>query len=114
MFDVDLSFIDEMIEQCEKFKSAIEKVTKQKPKWTFTEDEKVILRNLPKEYNWIGRSKSGNLYLFLRKPSMPVLGEDIGLDVYSGSLLFMYYSHLFQTIQWEDDEPCEFRKYLDE
>ncbi len=24
------------------------------------------------------------------------------------------FNHMFQTIKWEDEEPCEFRKYIGE
>ena len=25
---------------------------------------------------------------------------------------FDCFAHLFQSVQWEDDEPCEFREYI--
>lgn len=95
------------------------KAQKEKEKWKFTEDEKAILRNLPKEYKWIARSKVCQiLTVFEGKPfkdddywkektfcgSRPILVFGI-----TGMNLF---SHLFQCIQWEDDEPCEFRKFI--
>ena len=45
-------------------------VVKLKPQWGFTEDEKVILRNLPDEFRWIARDKSLNqLYVYTLKPN---------------------------------------------
>lgn len=85
---------------------------KLKPQWVFTEDEKVILRNLPDEFQWITRDESGWLYMFGIKP---IKGEHqwwhkskSRRDAKNLNIL----KHLFQSIKWTDDEPCEFRKYL--
>ena len=77
------------------------------PKWKFTEDEKAILRNLPEKYKWIARDSSGDLYVYESEPSK----EDEFWNALSccGWTLF---DHIFQTIKWADEEPCEFRKYL--
>lgn len=80
-------------------------------KWNFTEDEKVILRNLPEEYSWIGRDNlSGRIYIFVDKPHK----ED---GKWTNDKAFNYlelrpFQHLFQCIQWTDTESCEFRKYI--
>ena len=64
-----------------------------------TEDEKVILRNLPKEYKWIARDENGCLYVYTSKPEKVI-------TMWKGSgLPMMPFSHLFQFIQWKDDEP---------
>lgn len=79
-----------------------------KPKWTFTEDEKVILRNLPEEYQYIVRDESGSLTVWTDKPKKAIY-------TWKGGNVFIHfdeYGHLFRCIQWTDDEPCEFRKYL--
>lgn len=118
---VDLSFIDEMIEQCEKFRDKIKEMQEQeKPKkvWTFSEDEKVILRNLPKKYKWVVRHADGELALFDIKPTkVDYYWKDIEKEkalIFCFGRVFKEYNHLFQTIQCEDDEPCEFRKFLGE
>ena len=78
------------------------------PQWTFTEDEKVILRNLPEKYEWIARDEDGHLCVYAEKP---IKGTNWWwLQV--GHYHFNAYKHLFQSIQWSDEEPCEFRKYL--
>ena len=71
---------------------------KEKPKPT--EDEKVILRNLPKEYKWIARDKCGTICAFIHKPHKNGLG-------WSGNFFdaLVLFEHLFQFIQWEDEEP---------
>ncbi len=79
-----------------------------KPQWTFTEDEKVILRNLPEEYKWIARDKDGGLGIYDERP----LKADYMWVLSVGSYMFNSYRNLFQSIQWSDEESCEFRKYL--
>lgn len=53
-------------------------------------DEKVILKNISKEYKWIAKDKSG--YLILYK------------ELYNGMSTKLF-NHLFQSIKWEDEEP---------
>ena len=80
---------------------------KLKPTWEFTEDEKVILRNLPEEFRWIARDKiSQGLFVYTSKPTKSEqswLGNVISL---------IGFQHVFKSIQWSDEEPCEFRKYI--
>ena len=64
-----------------------------------TEDEKVILRSLPKDYKWIARDLSGMVYIFIERPEK---GQAIWYGC--GKPMIPSY-HLFQFIQWEDDEP---------
>ena len=71
-----------------------------------TEDEKVILRNLPKEYKWIARDSSGMVYIFIEKPEK---GQAIWYGF--GQPMIPFY-HLFQFIQWEDEEPCSIEELL--
>ena len=70
---------------------------KEKPK--LTEDEKVFLRNVPKEYKWIARDLSGLVYIFIERPEK---GQAIWYGC--GQPMIPFY-HLFQFIQWEDEEP---------
>lgn len=88
------------------------KAQKEKEKWQFTEDEKVILRNLPEEYRWIARDKDDHLWIYRRKPEKSSsCGEWHCFDEIVIHEINEF-SHLFQCIQWEDDEPCEFRKFI--
>lgn len=71
---------------------------------TITEDEKAILRSLPKEYRFITRDKSGELYIYGDKPKKGYEGvweNGIGNKVF----YLMMFNHLFQMVRWEDDEP---------
>lgn len=86
-----------------------EKIIKlpQKPK--LTEDERVILRNIPKEYKWIARDNSGGLFVYKNKPKKD--GDRwIGYS-FDYSILFQ---HLFQFIKWEDEEPYKIQELLEE
>ena len=79
---------------------------KEKPK--LTEDEKVILRNLPKKYKWIARDKNGWIFLYAKKPSK--------CEYSWGGCKYMLLplEHLFQFIQWEDNEPYLIEELLGE
>ena len=70
---------------------------KEKPQ--LTEDEKTILRNLPKDYKWIARDLSGMVYIFIERPEK---GQAIWYGF--GQPMIPFY-HLFQFIKWEDEEP---------
>ena len=73
-----------------------------------TKDEKVILRNLPKEYKWIARDKNGCLYVYASKPEKVIA-------IWGGSGLPMIpFDHLFQFIKWEDEEPYLIEELLGE
>ena len=88
------------------YKDEIEPYTE--PRWTFTDDEKVILRNLPEGYKWIARDKGSRLWVCSNKPHKEQ--ESWANGVFWENLTVFY--NLFQSIKWEDDEACEFRKYL--
>lgn len=101
--------LDERI-KCYEEKLAKLKAQKEKEKWVFTEDEKVILRNLPEDYKYIVReSKEGgeDLTLFSEKPTKGYYNWE-GKNWHC----IREFSHLFQCIQFTDTEPCEFRKYI--
>ncbi len=80
---------------------------KEKPQ--LTEDEKVILRNLPKEYKWITRDKNGTICVFNGKPYKHRFVWD---GQFMGVLAL--FQHLFQFIQWEDEEPYFIEELLGE
>ena len=77
---------------------------KEKPK--LTEDEKAILRSLPKDYKWVARDLSGMVYIFIERPEK---GQAIWYGC--GRPMIPSY-HLFQFIQWEDDEPYSIEELL--
>lgn len=72
---------------------------KEKPK--LTDDEKAILKNIPKKYKWIARDKSGKLYIFINKPyKIDFLWYAVD-SIYDLNV----FNHLFQFIKWENEEP---------
>ena len=81
---------------------------KEKSKIKLTDDEKVILRNVPKEYKWIARDLSGMVYIFIERPEK---GQAIWYGC--GQPMIPFY-HLFQFIQWEDEEPYSIEDLLGE
>ena len=81
------------------------KEPKEKPK--LTEDEKVILRNIDKDYKYIARDKCGTICVFIDKPHKSGLGW--GGNFFEVLVLF---SHLFQFIKWEDEEPYSIEELL--
>lgn len=75
---------------------------------TITEDEKAILRNLPGKYEWIARDESGVLYIYHDKPKKE---EFMWVDGFEYKCLNLF-SHLFQMVKWEDDEPWNIEDLL--
>ena len=74
-----------------------------------TEDEKVILRNLPEKYKWIARDEDDMVYLYTQEPvKEKTIGGWCGLG---GSAI--QFGHLFQFIKWEDDEPYSIEDLLE-
>ena len=79
---------------------------KEKPQPQLTEDEKAILKNVPKEYKWIARDLSGLVYIFIERPEK---GQAIWYGC--GQPMIPFY-RLFQFIQWEDEEPYSIAELL--
>ena len=77
---------------------------KEKPK--LTEDEKVILRNLPKEYKWIVRDHIGSLWIFENKPNNNIFGW------FYSTASSLPFPNLFKFIKYEDKEPYSIEKLL--
>lgn len=77
---------------------------KETPK--LTEDEKVILRNVPKYYKWIARDINGSLYVYASKPEKGItIWENTGSPM-------IPFVHLFKFIKWEDEEPYSIEELL--
>ena len=81
---------------------------KEKPQPKLTEDEKVILRNVPKHYEWIVRDGNDHLYIYASKPK-----KGITMWVDTGSPMVSF-DHLFRFIKWEDEEPYSIKDLLGE
>ena len=68
-----------------------------------TDDKKVILRNVDKDYKWIARDRNNNLFLYKSKPKK--YENSYYMDKGYTSYEFNCFNHLFQFIKWEDEEP---------
>ena len=81
-----------------------------KPKPELTEDEKIILRNVPKQYEWIARDAGDSLCVYTKRPikQMSVWSTDGWMSPMS------LFHNLFQFIKWEDKEPYSIEKLLGE
>ena len=85
-------------------------ITKLPKKKEFTDDELCILRNIDKKYKWIARDKSGNLCIFDEKPNK---NEEIWDNVIRSDFIELdCYNSLFNSIQWEDNEPVYIDDYV--
>lgn len=74
-----------------------------------TEDERVILRNLDKNWKWIARDEDNELYIFETKPCK----ESYFWSSEDGNWqINCYFTNLFQFIKWEDDEPYNIEELL--
>ena len=85
-------------------------VIKLPKKKEFTDDELCVLKNIDKKYKWIARDKSGNLCIFDEKPNK---NEEIWDNVICSDFIELNcYNSLFNSIQWEDNEPVYIDDYV--
>lgn len=74
-----------------------------------TDDEKAILRSLPKEYKWIARNVGDWLCIYTNKPTR----DNIMWNSCDGYKYWIdIFNHLFQFIKWEDEEPYSIEELL--
>ena len=110
-FDENLKYIDDLneLDIMKVYKDyTLKELLWERKDPKITEDEKAILRNLPKEYKWIARDLSGMVYIFIERPEK---GQAIWYGC--GQPMIPFY-HLFQFIKWEDEEPYSIEKLLGE
>ena len=110
-FDENLKCINDLNEldimKVYKDYTCKELLWERKEKLKLTEDEKAILRNVPKEYKWIARDLSGMVYIFIERPEK---GQAIW---YGCGQPMIPFHHLFQFIKWEDEEPYSIEELLE-
>lgn len=77
-----------------------------------TDAERVILKNLEKRWKWINRNKLGDLGI---KEDKPIKDKSLWIN-YNGTAIasLAVFSHLFDFIDWEDDEPYNIQELLEE
>ena len=81
---------------------------KEKPQ--LNEDEKVVLRNIDKDYKWIARDEDRTLGFHSVKPHK----EAYFWSSLEASYVSDLFPNLFQFIKWEDDEPYSIEDLLKE
>ena len=87
------------------------KIIKLPKKKQFTDDELCILRNIDKKYKWIARDESGSLCIFDEKPKK---SEEMCDNVICSDFIELNcYNSLFNSIQWEDEEPIRIDDYVE-
>ena len=88
----------------------IKNIIKPKKK-EFTDDELCILRNIDKKYKWIARDESGSLCIFDEKPKK---SEEMWDNVtHSDFIELGCFNNLFNSINWEDEEPIYIDDYVE-
>jgi hypothetical protein len=81
--------------------------TKKPKQHTFTEFEKELLKQGYSESKYITRDENNKLYVHKYKPRKH---EYIwGSGVIEKLIRF---NHLFESVQWSDEEPCEWGKWV--
>ena len=73
-----------------------------------TEDEKIILRNIPKQYEWIARDACDSLCVYTKRPIKQKLVWST--DGWMSPMALFH--NLFRFIKWEDDEPYSIEELL--
>ena len=86
-------------------------VIKLPKKKEFTDDELAIMRSLPKEYKWMARDKVTYIvHTFVNKPKK----SEYKTWESEGYCCFLsVFSHVFNSIQWEDEEPVFIDDYVE-
>jgi hypothetical protein len=89
----------------------IKNIIKLPKKKEFTDDELCILRNIDKEYKWIARDDDGKLCMYTEKP---LKRETVWTATKNAYITELYcFNHLFQSIQWEDEESVFIDDYVE-
>ena len=82
-----------------------------------TKKEKAILKSIVKKYKYIARDCCGTLWIYAKKPNkQPLIGNwgDLASTEKIKTESFALFNHLFKFIKWEDEEPYEIKKLLEE
>ena len=105
-------FIDKWIVSAICFNTILNsEIIKLPKKKKFSDDELCILRNIDKKYKWIARDESGSLCIFDEKPKK---SEEMWDNVtHSDFIELNCYNSLFNSIQWEDEEPIRIDDYVE-
>lgn len=75
--------------------------------------ERIILENIDEQYQWIARDENGSLWVYSDKPQK---NESMWIMRFhaNGWESFIMFNHLFQMVQWTNEEPTLIDKLLEE
>ena len=80
----------------------------------FTEDEKIIARNIDKKFEWMARDKNGLLYAHSSKPTKKGRSWVNNYHYYYYvSVSALFGQEMFKSIKWQDDEPMLIKDIYD-
>lgn len=85
-----------------------EPIWKEKKRIEIPEPDRTILENINEEYKYIVRDHAGDIFVCTRKPEKHKyywLGKEKSYPLTA-------FNHLFQFVQWTDEEPVNFREAL--
>lgn len=75
----------------------------------FTDDELDIFKKIPKAFKWCTRDKNKHLYCYKSKPNKD---DECWFDNRDSCGTLGIFDTLFQSIQWEDEEPVFIDDYV--
>lgn len=108
-------FINKWVESTISMNDILEsEIIKLPKKKQFTDNELYILNNIDKKYKWIAKDKSGLICTFVSKPIKTERFWAGGWsDDASYASLEAFINSLFNSIQWEDEEPVYIDDYVE-
>ena len=79
----------------------------------FTDDELTILRNIPKEYQYISRDPDNYIIVYTDKPLHKECADKFYWECSKGTYQYLScFEHLFKDIKWTDEEPVKIDDYV--
>lgn len=86
-----------------------EPIWKEKKRIEIPEPDRTILENIDDKYQWIARDEDGRVYIYESKPRKNDTYWSRGGRI---SHIYDIFNSMFQFVQWEDEEPVNFREVL--
>lgn len=76
----------------------------------FTEDEKIIARNIDRKYKWMARDSNVGICIYKEKPKKL---NTVWMAPIEELETLVSFSHMFSSIKWQDDEPTLIKDIYD-
>ncbi|MCM1259652.1 MAG: hypothetical protein NC182_01750 [Prevotella sp.] len=81
-------------------------------KLQLSEDEKIILKNMVKDFKWLARDENGKLYAYEKKPYKKM--DDGIWSFMNNNVSGVPFKSLFQFIKCEDNDPYSIEELMKE